>query len=191
MAKLQTCRVAVILAPHVIACAHRPTVRSESRCARMKGDVPEPWWVKTVIKRLHTLPVLQFNRCLTNNTVKQHHTSTATSIPKTKSKYRSLSSKDTCQNVIPYSFLICSNNTQLLKASYLRFYLHENATPMIFNAKALETTYVHPLTQIKGNIFKHVCQFTKPITYWSQSSTLSTELWYWHDMFQLIPVPWN
>jgi len=63
-----------------------------------------------------------------------------------------------------YSFLICSNNTKLLKPT---LYLQENARPMTFNAKALETTNVHPLTQMMGNIFIHMCQFTKPITYWS------------------------
>ena len=62
---------------------------------------------------------------------------------------------------------------------------------MTFNAKALETTYVHPLTQMMGNIFKHMCQFTKPITYRSLSFTPPAELWSWHDMFQLTPVPWN
>jgi len=63
-----------------------------------------------------------------------------------------------------YSFLICSNNTKLLKASYLGFYLHENARPMTFHAKALEITSSSINTNDGKHISKYMHQFSKPIT---------------------------
>lgn len=61
-----------------------------------------------------------------------------------------------------YSFLICPNNTKFLKASYLAFYLHENARPMTFYVKALEKNICSSMnTDNDGKRF----QIHMPISY--------------------------
>jgi hypothetical protein len=70
----------------------RCTVRLE-RCFALlttRSSIERNTMNKNWIKQLHTLPVLNFNRCLRTEHSEKQHTATATSILTNKSKYRSL-----------------------------------------------------------------------------------------------------
>jgi hypothetical protein len=80
-------------------------VRSESLCALIKtrSSIERSILSKNWNKQLHTLSVLHFNSCLKLKTVKQQHTSTATSILTTKSTYRSLSAQRLSERTVIYA----------------------------------------------------------------------------------------